>query len=290
MEWGLVFTSTKCPEPDRAVALVTAAEEAGFTSVWAPEHIVIPAEYISEYGFSADGKIGLADRAMPDPLIWLTFVAAVTSRIRLGTGILLLPQHNPLILAKATSTLDVLSGGRFDLGIGPGWLREAFDALGVGFTDRGARTDECIEVLREVWTQSQASFDGEHYRFDRVRSYPKPTAGTVPIHVGGDSRAAARRAGRTGDGFFPAMWPTERVFRELPALLDVMRRSAREAGRDPARIHVTAGGATDAEEAKWFADQGVHQLTTTVKAKTPAGMREELLRFAERIIAPTIDL
>lgn len=292
MKWSLVFTSTKFPEPERAAHLARTAEEAGFSTLWAPEHIVVPVEYDSAYGFSADGKIQIADDPFPDPLVWLTYVSAVTSRIGLGTGIIILPEHNPVELAKRTATIASLSGGRLKLGVGAGWLREEYAALGLGgdFATRGARMDECIDVLRELWSADEAAFDGEHYQFQRLRMFPKPPGRSVPIHVGGDSKVAARRAGRTGDGFFPAMWPTERVHRELPQLLDTMRQSAREVGRDPDAIEVTSGGARTAEDATWFADQGVHQLTVAVRARDEAGTYEELMRFGESVIEPTVDL
>jgi probable F420-dependent oxidoreductase len=290
-EYGrLVFSSTKCPEPERAINLARSAEEAGFSTLWAPEHVVVPVEYRSAYGFSSDGKIQAADRDFPDPLAWLSFVAAATSTIRLGTGILILPQHNPVILAKRTATLDKLSGGRFINGAGLGWFREEFEAVSVPFDDRGSRADEQIAVMRKIWGNDVAGFQGEHYSFAPLKSFPKPARGYVPVCIGGDSRVAARRAGRLGNGFFPAMWPTERVKRELPGLLDVMRSSARAAGRDPAAIEVTAGGATTAEEARWFADQGVHQLTTAVHARNDAGIRDELLRFGDDVIRKTEDL
>ncbi|GGM64387.1 LLM class F420-dependent oxidoreductase [Dactylosporangium sucinum] len=290
MKWSLVFSSTKCPEPDRAAHLARTAEEAGFSTLWAPEHIVVPVRYASAYGFASDGKIQIADEPFPDPLVWLTYVSAVTSRIRLGTGVLILPEHNPVSLAKRTATLAAMSGGRLVLGVGAGWFREEYDALGMDFGTRGARMDESIDVLREIWSQDEAAYSGRHYHFEPLRMYPKPPGRAVPIHVGGDSRVAARRAGRTGDGFFPAMWPTERVRQELPALLEEMRVSARAAGRDPDAIEVTSGGARTAEEAKWYADQGVHQLTVAVRARDEQGIHAELMRFGETVIERTVDL
>ena len=290
MKWSLIFSSTKFPEPDRAVHLARTAEQAGFSTLWAPEHIVVPVSYEPQYGFSSDGKIQIADEPFPDPLVWLTYVSAVTTRIRLGTGVLILPEHNAVELAKRTATIASLSGGRLILGVGAGWCREEYDALGIDFDSRGARMDESIHVLREIWSHDEASFSGEHYRFAPVRALPKPPGRRVPIHVGGDSRVAARRAGRLGDGFFPAMWPTERVKRELPGLLAQMRASAIEAGRDPETIEVTSGGARTAEEARWYADQGVHQLTVTVRARDDKGIYEELMTFGETVIEATANL
>lgn len=145
-------------------------------------------------------------------------------------------------------------------------------------------------MMREIWGHEAAGFEGGHCSFAPLKSFPKPGRGYVPVHVGGDSKAAARRADRLGEGFFPAMWPTERVKRELPGLLDVMRSSARAAGRDPASIEVTAGGAATAGEAQWFADQGIHQLTMAVHARDDAGIRDELLRFGDDVISKTENL
>src|SRR5207342_2461098 len=138
------------------------AEAAGFESFWTVEHVIFPEDYQSAYPYSPTGKMPAAPSTpIPDPLIWLSYVAAVTTKLRLATGILILPQRNPLILAKEVATLDHLSGGRVELGIGVGWLEEEFDALGVPFARRGARTDEYIEVLRALWDGDHASHDGE---------------------------------------------------------------------------------------------------------------------------------
>ena len=136
---------------------------------------------------------------MPDPLIWLAFVAAATTELRLGTGIVILPQRNPVILAKELATLDSLSGGRVEFGIGVGWLKEEFEALGVPWARRGARTDEYIEAMRALWDGDHAAYEGEFVSFDDVSSNPKPAQGRVPIHIGGHSRAAAERLPPTWD-------------------------------------------------------------------------------------------
>src|SRR5207302_1111111 len=145
--------------------------------------------------YNVTGRMPLADDCdIPDPLDLLAYLAGATSTIRLGTGILVVPEHHPLQLAKRAATIDRLSGGRLTLGIGVGWMREEIEALGVDFASRGRRTDECIAVLRELWTQQLASHSGEFFEFDGVCSFPKPVQPTIPVHVGGHSRAAARRA------------------------------------------------------------------------------------------------
>ena len=186
-----------------AIEAAQAAEKAGFESLWTVEHVVYPDDYASTYPYSADGRMpALPSTPIPDPLIWLAYVASVTTTLRLATGILILPERNPVVLAKELATLDHLSGGRVELGIGVGWLKEEFDALGVPWERRGARTDEYVAAMRALWATDGATFDGEFASFTRVSSNPKPPGGAVPIVVGGHSRAAAERAGRLGDGLF----------------------------------------------------------------------------------------
>lgn len=222
-----------------AVAVAEAAEAGGFESLWTVEHVVVPSGYESKYPYDKSGKMagGAEEFDLPDPLIWLAFVAARTSTIKLATGILILPQRNPLVIAKELASLDALSGGRMVLGIGVGWLAEEFAALGIPFHERGARTDDSIEILRKAWTGERVSHSSRFSQFENCISRPRPTNGTIPIVVGGHSEAAARRAGRIGDGFFPGNGPIE----ELRPVIDNMRRAAEEAGRDPDAIEVSAG-------------------------------------------------
>ncbi len=238
MKFGLGFANT-VPFADAlgAAHLATLAETAGFESLWTVEHVVFPDEYTSSYPYGRDGKMpAKASTPMPDPLVWLTWVAAHTTRIRLGTGILILPQRNPVVLAKEVATLDALSGGRVELGIGVGWLREEFDALGVPWPNRGRRTDEYVGVLRELWAHDHAAFAGEFASFADVSCNPKPLRGHVPITVGGHTEAAAACAGRLGDGFFPAKGSPRR----LGELFVVVRETAVAAGRDPHAIELSA--------------------------------------------------
>jgi probable F420-dependent oxidoreductase len=238
IEFGLCYANTGwMATPDGAVAYARAAERAGFTSLWTVEHVIWPNEYSSTYPYSAGGKMaGEPSTPIPDPLIWLTWVAAATERIRLATGILLLPEHNPLTVAKQVATLDVLSGGRVDLGVGIGWLEEEFDAMGVPFHRRAARTDEYIRVLRTLWASDNASFHGEFVDFEGVSSNPKPLDGTVPIVIGGHSPGAARRAGRLGDSF----WPGKGDFEGLAGLFTIARQAAEAAERDPDGLELCA--------------------------------------------------
>ncbi len=286
MKFGIAFANAgPLGDPELAVGLARLAEELGFESLWTVEHVVVPTGYASEYPYSPDGRMpGGEQVAITDPLIWLAYVAAATTRIRLATGILILPQRNPLVLAKEVATLDRLSGGRVDLGIGVGWLREEFDALGIPFERRGARTDEYIEVMRRLWREPTTAFTGEFTDFGELNSYPKPAnPDGVPIHIGGHTTAAAKRAGRIGDGFFPGRDPGS----GLAALLDTMRAAAVEAGRDPAAIEITSGGGLDLESVQRGADLGVTRYVIPPLGFDIETLRTQLGRFSDSVIAKT---
>jgi probable F420-dependent oxidoreductase len=292
MKWGLQFANQgPFARPELAAHLVETAEEAGFESVWAVEHVVYPRGHVSRYEFAHDGRVPETgdrgqDADMPDPLIWLAYVAATTTRIRLATGILILPQRNPVVLAKELATLDVLSSGRLSIGIGVGWLHEEFDALGVPWERRGARTEEYVHALRALWSDGDSSFAGEFTSFDQVIMQPKPVqAGGVPIIIGGHREPAARRAGRIGDGFFPAIYPPQETLVRLPQLLELMRDSAREARRDPDDIEITSGGTRRADEIGPWRDLGVHRMLIRARSTDATGLREELMRFGDEVIA-----
>ena len=246
MKFGVMFANTgPFVEPDAAVELAQAAEEAGCESIWTVEHVVVPAGYTSQYPYAKDGRMpgGKEDFDIPDPLIWLAYIAAATTKIRLGTGVMIVPQRNPLVTAKAVATLDRLSKGRMILGVGSGWLEEEFQALGIPFERRGDRTDEYLRAMRAAWSDETASFHGDFVQFSDVYSRPQPINRDVPIIVGGHSKRAARRAGEIGDGFFPGRGRPE----ELSALFDHARRVAEQCGRDPEALEFTAGGPTTPE-------------------------------------------
>jgi len=239
MQFGIMFVNTgHGSSPQGAKALVQAAEAGGITTAWTVEHVVVPSGYDSTYPYDASGKMagGAEDFDLPDPLIWLAWAAAHTTTLRLGTGILIVPQRNPLITAKEVATLDHLSGGRVELGVGAGWLEEEFDALGVPFAKRGKRLDEYIDVMRAAWTEDQASFHGEFANFDDCIVRPRPVNGSIPIVIGGHTEVAARRAGRRGDAFMPGSASTD----DIRHLTDVMKREAEAAGRDGDAIPVYA--------------------------------------------------
>lgn len=290
MKFGIAFANTMdWAGPTGAVRAAQAAEAAGFESLWTVEHVIFPDAYTSAYPYSPDGKMPMAaSTPLPDPLIWLAFLASVTTRIRLATGILILPQRNPLVLAKEVATLDHLSGGRVELGIGVGWLEEEFAALGVPWERRGHRTDDYVAAMRALWAGDHADHHGEFVQFADVSSNPKPVAGTVPFVIGGHSAAAARRAGRLGDGFFPGKGSPA----ELAELFDIVRQTAADAGRDPAAIEFTAGspaifGADPLGGVEEMAALGVGRIIVPGFVLTRPSEAEAMEAFAERVIRPS---
>lgn len=284
MEFGVHFANMVFPEPDRAVDFCQVAERVGFSFAVTIEHVVLPTAYNSVYPYAPTGKLpGDHLSLLPDPLIWMTHVAARTERLRFTTGVLILPQRNPLVLAKQVATMDYLSGGRIELGIGVGWLEEEFDALGIPFARRGRRTDEYIAAMRALWNGDDVGYEGEFVNFQGMNCNPKPVQDNLPIIVGGHSEFAARRAGRLGDGYFPATgWPGE-----IEPLLAMVRAEAENAGRDPGQIQLTTG--LDADDpigsAQRLAEMGVSRVAipSVLFAEDYAGALE---RYAAEVIAP----
>lgn len=265
--------------PDGARALAEAADEFGVESLWTVEHVVVPKDYASPYPYSATGRMpGPEESPIPDPLTFLAYVAAASTRVRLATGILILPQRSPVILAKECATLDVLSGGRLTLGVGIGWLAEEFEAIGVPFEERVERTEESIQALRALWS-SDETFEGHYYRFREARSYPKPVQpGGVPIVIGGHTKAAARRAGRLGDGFFPGRG-------DLPMLFEECRSAAIQAGRSPDSIELTAGGPPSVDSVKYLQDLGVSRMVTIPPTFDPADAKRAFGELHDNLIS-----
>ena len=286
MQFGIMFANTgHGASRDGAIAVVQAAEAGGFVTAWTVEHVVVPSGYESAYPYDESGKMagGNDDISIPDPLIWLTWAAAHSTTIGLGTGILIATQRNPLITAKEVATLDLLSGGRVQLGVGVGWLKEEFDALGVPFGGRGRRLDEYIDVMRALWAHDKASHHGELVQFEHCISNPKPVDGTVPIIVGGHTEAAARRAGLRGDAFFPGNAKPD----EIRHLVTIMRDAATSAGRDGDAIPIYAMAAGKPGDAMYtrideLASLGVTQtIVPTYRPDSLAGIGHDLAaRFA----------
>jgi probable F420-dependent oxidoreductase len=286
MKFGLRYASLgKYSNGPAAVELAKAAEEAGFDSIWTVEHVVVPRDYQSKYPYSPSGRMGsgLEDFPIPDPLIWLAYIASATRTLKLGTAILILPQRNPVVTAKALATLDHLAGGgRVLLGIGVGWLAEEFSTLGVPFADRGPRTDEYVAAMRALWSQECASFHGRFVNFDDVFCRPLPPERRIPIVVGGDTPQAARRAGRLGDGYFPARGAPQELF-------DEMTRAAEAARRDAKKIELTVSAPQDPKEIEALARRGIARVAVPVSsgAGLPAQVKtpDDVLRYGKEVIA-----
>lgn len=293
MKWGIVFASTSFPDPRAAVAMAQAAEAAGFESVWCPEHVVVAVgEGATPYGGSPDGTMDRLWRrgGIPDPLIWLAYVAAHTSSIRLGTNVVVLPEHQPVVLAKSVATLDVMSGGRVELGIGVGELPEEYAAVGMSFSNRGRRMDESVDAIRALWSQEVATYHGRYVAFDDVRCDPSPVRGTVPLHIGGASPAAIGRAARLGDGYFPWVGPGLDLHDTLRHAIGAVRDEATRLGRDPSGIEITVGGARTVAEAEQLAALGADRLVIAVRGRDGEAVRDELATFGDTVIAATRDL
>ena len=220
MKVGLAFASSISTDGASALALCQRAEAAGFESVWGGEHVIMPDSIVSKYPYTPDGKIPAEpETPIPDPLIWLAFAAAAAPTLRLGTCILIVPQRNPLILAKELATLDQLSGGRVELGLGVGWMKEEFDALGVPWEKRGARNDEYIEAMRSIWNDDDPAYDGDYVSFSGVKAFPRPVQPLgPPVVMGGHSRPAWRRSVTHSQGWYGFMLDPEATSENLSGL------------------------------------------------------------------------
>ncbi|WP_434446958.1 LLM class F420-dependent oxidoreductase [Lentzea sp. E54] len=275
-------------EPEWMGEFARHAEDCGFESIVVVEHAVVISAYSSTYPYAGSGRMDLDDDCpIPDPLDLLAFLAGRTTRIGLATGVLVLPNHHPVVLAKRAATVDALSGGRLRLCVGMGWMKEEIEACGVDFASRGRRADEQIDVMRALWADtgpSGAAYHGEFFQFDHAMSYPKPVAPRgVPIHIGGHSRAAARRAGRRGDG----LQPLGVAGADLRALVDLMREEAEKAGRDPGRLELTLGhslGKVTTEKAGRLGELGANRVLLTASPTADlARVKDELSACADRL-------
>jgi probable F420-dependent oxidoreductase len=269
------------------VDLASRADELGLDSVWVHDHVFNVGHVFDRIG----GK------PYYEPLTLLSFVAARTRRVRLGTSVLVLPYHNPIRLAKAAATLDVLSGGRLAMGVGVGLIQQEMEAMGSAFAERGAITDEAIAVMRALWTQEDPSFVGTHYRFAGMKFSPKPLQKpSIPVIIGGVSRAAIRRAARLGDGWQPLGMSPEALGQGIATL----REEARACGRDAAKIPISiamslatsrlgrhALGTKPAEiieNAKAYASVGVDTLVISANTSDPREAGAALEMVAREVV------
>jgi probable F420-dependent oxidoreductase len=223
----------------RIRTMAQTAERLGYDVLWTAEHIIFPKTIATPYPYGGRFPYPLTDPIL-DIVATLSYVAAITSRITLGSSVLVLPYRNPVVLAKELASLDVLSNGRLLLGVAAGWLQEEFDMLGVPFRERGRRTDEYITLLRALWTQEQVTFHGSCFDLTAAAFFPKPVQRPQPpIWIGGGSPAALRRVARLGDGWIAVPRPT---LDDLARDIGEIRRRAADAGRDPSSLGIASGG------------------------------------------------
>ena len=277
--------------PEYVALFARAAEERGFHSLWLGEHVVLFDEYRSAYPYAENGKIPLpGESGLLEPHTTLGFLAAVTSRIRLATGICLVPQRNPVYTAKEIATLDWLSGGRIDFGVGIGWLREEFESLGVPWQRRAARTREYLEVMKRLWCDDIPEHSGEFYELPACRFFPKPIQKPhPPIYFGGEGTAALRRVADLGQGWHPLDLDPE----ELRLRLAELETLLAERGRSREDIQVAVCSFTrplDLDLAKRYRDAGVDQVTTTVFAADADRLQQRLDRLAREVLEPARSL
>src|SRR5262245_14727152 len=287
MDIGLfAVTATPFATPEYLHTLAAAGEERGFHSLWVPEHVVLFDDYQSKYPYSADGRIpAMAESGPLDPFAVLSFLAGMTRTLRLGTGICLVPQRNPVYTAKDVASVDWLSNGRFDFGVGIGWLAEEFQALGVPFDRRAARCRAYLEVMRRCWCDPVSQYEGEFYFLPACRQYPKPVQQPhPPIYFGGESDPALKRVADLGQGWFPfSIGPAELAARmkDLSKLL-----AARGRTRSDIRVVICPYmNAADLDLVKRYRDAGADQVVLMAFASRE-NLPATLGRLAETIVEP----
>jgi probable F420-dependent oxidoreductase len=265
--------------PDSIKTVAANAERLNFATLWAPEHVVLLDKHLSKYPYSEGQFVVPAHTPFADPFVTLGYAAAYTSRIKLVTGVCLVPEHNPVVLAKVIATLDQLSGGRFTLGVGVGWLEEEFNAIGVPWERRAQRTRECIEAMRCLWRDAHSSYNGEFMKFDDVRSYPKPVRGEVPIWFGGESGPALRRVAEYGNGWCGFnMMPDEAA-----AKLKRIDELVKAAGRKRSDLYVAISPYSKSitpDDLKRYRDAGVDEIAV-VDFRPPNGEREMVVHLEQ---------
>jgi len=276
-------------EPGLLAALGRGAEERGFESIWMGEHVLELTRSASRYPYSDDGQLPeMISGGMGEPLAALAFLAACTRRVRLGTGVLILPQRNPVYLAKEIATLDRLSAGRVDLGVGIGWQREEFTACGADWPGRGKRADEYLELMRELWSGDPARFSGRFWELPECRQQPGPIQNPLPVHVAGESDAALRRAARFGQGwlgYLPVASARERIA--------ALERELRERGRARSEFQVTIvplEQPTTLDALERLRDAGAERVAAIAVGAGTAELERQLDALAERLVLPALGL
>jgi len=273
-------------------AAVTNAERLGFSTIWAPEHVVLIDRYVSRYPYTSGEFPGPANGAIADPFATLAYVAACTSNVKLATGICIVPEHNPVVLAKTIATVDRLSGGRVILGVGIGWAEEEFQALGISFERRAQRTREYIDVMRKLWTEEHSTHRGEFVNFNKVFSYPKPAnAKGVPVWFGGESGPALRRVAEYGDGWLGFKLTPEAAAAKIRRIDELLKAS----GRKRSDVYLAVSPYTDAikpDDLKRYRDAGAEEiaLLITERTRTEKDLVAALEKMAREFLEPAAGL
>ncbi|MDG2049838.1 MAG: LLM class F420-dependent oxidoreductase [Myxococcota bacterium] len=285
MKIGLIPVNVGVPNAAGMVGLAQLAEALDFESVWTFEHAIVPNEYQSKYPYSPDGKMGVTPETnFVDPLIALTAVATQTKTIRLGTGVNILSQANPLYVAKQAASLDFISGGRFELGVGIGWLREEFQAAGTPFERRGARFDDYIQAMRKIWSGETVEHQSDFIDWTGFKSYPVPIQKPFPVVIGGTKGKAFERTARYGNGWFaPTASPDQ-----LAPLMKQLGEACAQFDRDPAEIEVTAmwfPNREDLSDVERYRSMGVRRLVVPLPALGRGNPAENLNEFSETVLA-----
>jgi probable F420-dependent oxidoreductase len=284
MKIGLIPVNVGVPNVEAMIGMAQLAESLGFESVWTFEHAIVPNDYESKYPYSPNGKMGAAPETnFVDPLIALTAVAAQTKTIRLGTGVNILSQANPLYLAKQAASLDFVSNGRFELGVGIGWLREEFQAAGTPFERRGARFDDYVQAMRKIWSGETVEHKSDFLDWTGFKSYPVPIQKPFPVVIGGTKGKAFERTARYGNGWFAPTASTE----DLAPMLGKLDKACSDVGRDRAEIEVTAmwfPNAEDLSDVEKYAEMGVGRLIVPVQALGKGSPVDNLKAFGENVI------
>jgi probable F420-dependent oxidoreductase len=285
MKFGLIPVNIGIDNAQQMIGAAQLAESVGFESVWTFEHVIVPVDYKSKYPYSPTGKMGAAPETnFFDPLIALTAVASHTQKLRLGTGVNILSQTNPLLLAKQVATLDRISNGRFMLGVGIGWLQEEFVAMGTPFERRGARFDDYVAAMRKVWSGEVVEHDSDFLNWHGFKSYPLPVQKPLPVIIGGAKGKIFERIAKHGDGWFAPIGDPA----ELGQALTELKAVCKKVGRNYSELEITTmfppQAGTDA--LKRLAELGVARVTAfvTAGAADPVGA---IKRFGEEVIAKT---
>lgn len=283
MKVGLIPINIGAQSAEQLAGMAQVAEAAGYESVWTFEHVIIPVDYESKYPYNDSGKMGAPPETnMVDPLVALTYIAAKTEKIRLGTGVNILSQVNPIYIAKQSASLDMLSNGRFMLGVGIGWLREEFEALGVPFERRGARFDDYVAGMRKIWSGDVVEHQSDFINWTNFKSYPLPAQNPMPVVIGGIKGKIHQRIARLGNGWYA---PTTDLD-ELRHHFGEIRKACDEIGRDFSEIEMTCmwPGQGGKEALAALEEVGVHRVVVPLFA-LGANPVEGMQKLAEEVIA-----